>query len=120
MNEPSKSIEALNKAIAFDSIPDGAYYNLGNTYAHITKYPEAIEWYKKALELNPKNVDAVNNIGNSYAAMQDYKNAIIWFRKVLEMDPNNAKAINNLGVTLMMIGQKEEGEKVLSRLKQDN
>ncbi len=117
MNEFDKSLAVLRKAIEIDPLSDGALYNMGNTYAHMGNFTQAINSYKKAIALNSNNIDAVNNIGNSYAAMKDYENAIVWFRKVLELDPANAKAINNLGITLIMTGNKEEGEKILARLR---
>ena len=39
-----------------------AYYNLGNVAAALGKLQDAVEYYKKALELNPDDLDAKNNI----------------------------------------------------------
>lgn len=38
-----------------------AYYNLGNTLAHLKKYPEAIQAYEKSLQLRPKDKDTSHN-----------------------------------------------------------
>ncbi len=118
MSKFDLSLDALKKAIVLDSAADGTHYNMGNTYAHMQNFTQAITCYKKALALNNANEDAINNIGNSYAALKDYNNAIVWFKKALEQNPNNIKALNNLGITLIMTGQKDEGEKILQSLKQ--
>lgn len=38
-----------------------SWYNKGNALARLSRYPEAIEAYKKALKLNPKHEDAKYN-----------------------------------------------------------
>ncbi|MBS1764886.1 MAG: tetratricopeptide repeat protein [Bacteroidetes bacterium] len=118
MKRYDDAISSLKSALKIDSKSENACYNMGNTYAHKINFPEAIKWYKKALEINPTYEDAVNNIGNSYAAMQDYANAIIYFRKAIEINPSNTKALNNLGITLIMTGNRAEGEKYISQAKQ--
>lgn len=118
MKRYDDAISSLKTALKLDSSSYNACYNIGNTYAHKNNFTEAIKWYKKTLELNPSNEDAVNNIGNSYAAMQDYTNAIIYFRKAIEINPSNSKALNNLGITLIMTGNREEGEKYVQQARQ--
>jgi len=118
MKRYDDAISSLKTALKLDSSSYNACYNMGNTYAHKNNFTEAIKWYKKTLELNPSNEDAVNNIGNSYAAMQDYTNAIIYFRKAIEINPSNSKALNNLGITLIMTGNREEGEKYVQQARQ--
>ena len=39
-----------------------AYYNMGNCLYSMNKLPESIQFYKKALELNPEDEDAKYNI----------------------------------------------------------
>jgi len=48
-----KSLEGLESA--------DLWYNKGNALARLSRYPEAIEAYKKALELNPEHKDALYN-----------------------------------------------------------
>lgn len=48
-----KSLEGLDSA--------ESWYNKGNALAKLSRYPEAIEAYKKALKLNPKHQDAKYN-----------------------------------------------------------
>ena len=39
-----------------------AYYNMGNSLFRMEKLPEAIQFYKKAIDLNPNDADAKFNI----------------------------------------------------------
>ncbi|HPI73736.1 MAG TPA: tetratricopeptide repeat protein [bacterium] len=60
---------ALNQA---DAIAQGqAYYNTGNTLFRMNKWPECIEAYKKALELNPDDQDAKYNLEYVRKLMKD-------------------------------------------------
>ncbi len=60
---------ALNQA---DAIAQGqAYFNTGNTLFRMNKWPECIEAYKKALELNPDDQDAKYNLEYVRKLMKD-------------------------------------------------
>ena len=52
-----------NQAIKSDSLNLGAHFNLANLYRSEKKYEEAINYYKKVLELNPQFIESINNIG---------------------------------------------------------
>lgn len=39
-----------------------AYYNMGNSYAHLGHLEEAIKAYRNAILIDPQHVDAVNNL----------------------------------------------------------
>jgi tetratricopeptide (TPR) repeat protein len=43
-----------------------AYYNAAIVYKAQNKLPEAIEWYKKAIQANYRYSYAYNNLGNIY------------------------------------------------------
>jgi len=51
--------QALKSLEGLESTDD--WYNKGNALARLSRYPEAIEAYKKALKLNPKHKDAEYN-----------------------------------------------------------
>ena len=42
----------------------------------VKQIDDAIDNYKKALELNPKKVECFYNLGNSYCNKNDYEDAI--------------------------------------------
>jgi|GEM_PF-1836498 len=75
-----------------------AYYNMGNSFAFLQKYDDAIIQYKKAIEIKPKYHEAWNNLGNSFAFLQKYDDAIIQYKKAIEIKPKYHEAWNNLGI----------------------
>lgn len=58
-----------------------AYYNIGLSLSALKKYDEAIEAYKKAIEIFPKDADAYNNMGVVYYNQKKYIDAIQCFKK---------------------------------------
>ena len=70
---------------------------------HIKAYTEtkAIEFYDKAILLNPSNAEYYCNKGFSLSYLKEYKEAIENFNKAIELDPDNAAdSYNNKGMAL--------------------
>lgn len=64
------------------------------------KYEEAIENYKKAVELNPKYSKGFNNLANALFNNNKYDEAIINYKKALEINNNDYIAYHNLTMLL--------------------
>ena len=73
------------------------YYNLGNTYRRQGKYDQAIEAYKKAIEISPDDHIAYYNLGNAYDEQDKYEEAIEAYNKAIEIMSNDAESYINLG-----------------------
>ncbi|KAF5433807.1 Tetratricopeptide (TPR) repeat containing protein [Candidatus Methanophagaceae archaeon] len=58
----------------------------------------AIEYYTKALELNPEYPDAYYNRGATYYNLKDYEKAISDYNKALELNQEYVDAYNNRGL----------------------
>src|SRR5882672_7219427 len=54
------------------------------------KYDEAIGFYNKVLELNPKNVQALNNRATAHGFKAEFDSAIADYTKAIEIDPTFA------------------------------
>ncbi|HYR88389.1 MAG TPA: tetratricopeptide repeat protein [Terriglobia bacterium] len=85
-NNP-KNIEALTE--------------LGNMHFDQKNYPQAIDLYKKVLELQPGNVEVSTDIGTALFYSNHFDEAIAQFRKTLGLDPNHPRTLFNLGVALL-------------------
>jgi len=80
----------------------------GSKYFDKGKFNEAINVYKKALNLEPKNVDVLIKIGLSYRHLEEYEIAIDYYDKVLEIEPDNKTALNNIGYVMEVRGEIED------------
>ncbi len=101
-----------NKAIA--------YYNKGVTYRLKSLYEnddwekqrkylaKAIEAYKKALEISPKDYDTLYNLGLAYHIAGRYNDAGECYCKAIEVQPMSYEAHYNLAVLLRRLRHFEE------------
>ena len=69
---------------------------LGNYFYDQHQYPQAVEWYQKALELDPKNADAHTDLGTTYFYLGRAQDALREYRKTLQMDPKHEPTMFNL------------------------
>ncbi len=67
-------------------------------YSELNDHTNAIEYYKKVLAKNPKDIDATEGIAGAYMDLNDDTQAEIWLKKVLALNPNNAEAKNALNI----------------------
>jgi tetratricopeptide (TPR) repeat protein len=84
---------------------------LGNTYARSKKYEEAIEAYKKAIEMNPKYGQPYNNLGFVYYHLGKFDVAVLLFKMSIELlDTQDEKitAWNKLGDSYRRLGEYEK------------
>lgn len=66
---------------------------------------EAIEHYKKAVELAPDSVAAYNNWGRALDSLSNHTEAIEYFSKAAELDPFNGTVFANWGFSLYSMGK---------------
>lgn len=89
-----------------------AYSNWGVALTHFKKYDEAIDKFKKAIEINPQHAIAYYNWGLALNDLGMFDKAIEPFKKAIEIDPQNANILYYLGIAYSTIGQKDEAVKI--------
>ncbi|MCX5886498.1 MAG: tetratricopeptide repeat protein [Proteobacteria bacterium] len=87
--------------------------NLGAIFSMKGKYDEAIEYLRKAIELNPQLVEAHNNLGNAYQDKRFYREAMVEYQEALRLRPDHVKTHNNLGNLYLNIGRYDLAEQEL-------
>jgi len=98
-----------------DDNEDGAglHYSIGNGFAALKKFNEAIEEYKIASDLNKKNADdelmamIFKNMGSCYAALENETRAVECYQQALKHNPHLAEAHYALGLYYHDTGQFE-------------
>jgi tetratricopeptide (TPR) repeat protein len=69
---------------------------------------EAIESYRRVLELNPKHAPACINLGTIYYNQQNYRDAEAYYRRAVAIDPRYALGFFDLGNVLDETGRLDE------------
>ena len=89
-----------------------ALTQLGNLYYDGQAYPQAIEYYNKALAIVPKNADVITDLGTAYWYTGDPDKAIDEFQKSLAIRHNHPGTLFNLGIVKWQ-GKKDPAGAVL-------
>lgn len=91
------------------------YYNMGNTLFKLGRYEEAIDSYKKSLEINPALEDSNENISRALIAMGRKDEALEYYRKVVS---NNEKNYNVHFIIGRLLGELKRYDEAISELKE--
>jgi Flp pilus assembly protein TadD len=94
LNDYMSADKWLSKSVELDSHNWESWYYLGRTKYNENRFEEAVNAFRRALDLSPKNVKAEDNLGLSYdglgrkqEAELAYRTAIRWQSQLLEEDP---------------------------------
>lgn len=74
---------------------------LANLYYDHKQYKEAVEYYRRAADLDPRNPDLRTDLGTALWYLGSAEKAIAEYNKVLAVRPNYAPALLNLGIVRM-------------------
>ena len=94
----AKSAEPLLAQLKTNPGDFDTVVKLGNLYYDSQAYPQAIQYYEKAIALQPENADVRTDLGTAYWYTGNADKAIATFEKVLTIRPNQATALFNLGI----------------------
>lgn len=102
LRPPAENIEPKkNHAAAVDEIKsklllkpnDWWLYNeLGNSYAHLKRFEEALKPIKRAIEINPKNATLYYNLSIVYDHLNRWTESLDAIRHSVELDSQNVNA----------------------------
>src|SRR5690606_23392663 len=77
-----------------------AVVQLANTYFDAERWEEAIQWYERALKINPNNPNVSTDLGVSYYYTNRPDHALAQFDHSLTLDPKHTKTMLNKGIVL--------------------
>ena len=78
-----------------------ALIQLGNLYYDQGQHLQAVEWYGKALDIDPRNPNVRTDRGTSYWNLNRPDEAIAEFQKSLQVDPGHAQTLYNMGLVYL-------------------
>jgi tetratricopeptide (TPR) repeat protein len=92
------------------------HYSLGGNFLFKKRqYREAIEEYRKALDLAPQFAPAYNRLGMAQAILGELEEAEKNFRKVIELAPDMDQGYLNLGILYELRGEPAQGLPLLEK-----
>jgi len=119
-NHPTPDVlERLGQLMSqVEEHPDdrGSLVALGNSFYDMGRFDAAIEWYEKALALDPEDIEVSTDLGTAYLYTGDRAAALERFRKSLEIDGDHPQTLQNMGVAYFSTGEYKEAVEVWERL----
>ncbi len=101
----AKQKEYLEQLVAAYPNDERANFALGGYYFGQQDFPQAITYYKRATELEPKFSSAFNLLGYAYRQNVDYANAETAFKKYIELIPNDPNPYDSYAELLLKMGK---------------
>jgi len=94
---------------------DASYTALGIAAAESGHYQKAVDYYGRALEINPDYASAHYNLGNAYLALKKYDRAEAAFSRAVELDRHLVQAYLNWGNLYLETGRFDQAARVFQR-----
>jgi tetratricopeptide (TPR) repeat protein len=91
---------------------DGFLYTAKN-YEAEKDYQQALDYYKKALEIDFRNYAIMNNISSIFIKTGSYEEAIKYSQDVLNINKNYVPSIVNIGISFVQTGNNDKGKAYL-------
>ncbi len=89
----------------------GAEYVLGEMARQDSQWPEAIQHFSRATELDAGFGDAFLGLGTALLSAKRFSDAILPLQTAVKLEPRNPGAHYNLATALTRAGRKEEADK---------
>lgn len=114
LKKDEDGIAYFNKAIALDPDSHIGYNGIAEIYRDNKKnMDEAMNWYRKSLEVKPRERKACFGMGYCLNSQQKFSEAIPYLRTAVEEEPTYAAAFVELGYSLFKTQANREAEEKL-------
>jgi len=109
----TKAVNLILESIKLDwNLKDPKFYcNLASIYQTFSDYDNALQYFSKALMLNPDHLLALNRTNLLLYYLGEYRKAIPFALRWHQNDPNSHTPINYLGLHYMKLKQWDNSEK---------
>lgn len=114
--EYRKKMAELEQAVKDNPKDTTALKNYADYLSASHKMDEAVTYYEKILELNPKRSDVYFALALIYYNQQNFIKCEDVNMKVLSFDPNNQMALYNIGAVAATQGNKEKAKEFWNKV----
>ena len=116
LTDPDKSEKILQEAIKLDNKNYLAYYVIGSIYRmRYNNANKAIEYYEKAIKVNPQNARSYNNMAIAYEYINNYKKADEVREKMMSLFPEYPESYYSWALKLMREKKYSESIKYMEK-----
>lgn len=110
-----QGIEALKQSLAIQETPD-TLSALGTAYDKKGDYETAMDYLKRAIDLEPGVSTYHNELGLVYSRQNHIVEAIDEYEEAIRLDPEDTASRSNLAKLYAMTGRKEEARQALEKM----
>ena len=103
MGKLDEALKYLRGALAYDHADPRNYFQMGYTYSLKNDNVNALLWYKKAVQRDPKNASYFNGLGVTYFRLNRNADAHTAFDHALALDPDFYESRINRGILFMAL-----------------
>jgi len=108
---------AAEKALSLDSSLAEAYLAMGRYYYRgYLDYDHALEWYNRALALQPGNSDLLFAIGSTKRRQGEWQEAVRFYQEAITLDPRSRTKLTNLARTYFLTRDNTRAMETVDRL----
>ena len=107
-NDPDKGFRILKQMAEQYPVEKKAHYVIARYYRSKKLYPEAIEAFNKAVDLDPNFGRALNSLAYTYAHMGNYAKAIEYFERYASASPGDANPFDSMAEIYFRMGKLDE------------
>lgn len=93
----------------------GLYVDIGNCYFMLNDQKEAVDYWNKAIQLDPKNAQAYANLGNVHFKHNEVEKAISFWLVALISKPEDGNTNLNLAIAFNQKGMRFESIKYFEK-----
>ncbi len=101
-------VEVRRQVVRLQPEDPRTHLNLGDSYAGIGRYEEAIQSYQQALKIKPRYGQAHYALGRRFLDLRQYEEAVLSLEKAAAVDSENADIMDLLGSCLAELKRTRE------------
>jgi tetratricopeptide (TPR) repeat protein len=105
------ALACFDRALAIKPGDPYLVFKRGSALISLNRYEEALDCFDQAFAVAPGDADALDDRGNVLAALQRHAEALASYDQALAISPDSAKAHWNRALTLLRVGDFDEGWK---------
>jgi superkiller protein 3 len=109
---PMDALDRINDALAIDPESNAAYRLKGRMFRQVRQNPQAVEAYRRAIQIDDQDAWSMNNLGMIYLQEDMVDKALPPLARAVELRRDVAMFRNNLGMALELSGRYRAAEDV--------